>query len=121
METLNSASLIGAAKRVVIKIGSALLVDAATGLLRADWLAGLADDIAMLKADGKEVLIVSSGSIALGRRVLGFPSDALSSAMYMSGIQHPPISQANRIRRSGIASRSFYPEGRHYRYLSFPC
>ena len=78
METLNSASLIGAAKRVVIKIGSALLVDAATGLLRADWLAGLADDIAMLKADGKEVLIVSSGSIALGRRVLGFRSGALS-------------------------------------------
>ena len=78
METLNSASLIGAAKRVVIKIGSALLVDASTGLLRADWLAGLADDIAMLKADGKEVLIVSSGSIALGRRVLGFPSGALS-------------------------------------------
>ena len=78
METLNSASLIGAAKRVVIKIGSALLVDAATGRLRADWLAGLADDIAMLKADGKEVLVVSSGSIALGRRVLGFSSGSLN-------------------------------------------
>ena len=78
METVNSASLIGGAKRIVIKIGSALLVDGATGLLRRDWLADLADDVAMLKADGKEVLIVSSGSIALGRRVLGFPDGTLS-------------------------------------------
>ena len=78
METLNSATLIGEAKRIVIKIGSALLVDAATGLLRRDWLADLAKDVAMLKADDKEVLLVSSGSIALGRRVLGFPSGALS-------------------------------------------
>mgnify|MGYP002525236821 CR=1 FL=1 len=78
METVNSASLIGAAKRIVIKIGSALLVDAESGLLRRDWLANLAKDVAMLKADGKEVLIVSSGSIALGRRVLGFSDGALS-------------------------------------------
>ncbi len=78
METLTSASVIGAAKRLVIKIGSALLVDRATGLLKRDWLADLAIDVAMLKADGKEVLIVSSGSIALGRRVLGFPEGTLS-------------------------------------------
>lgn len=78
METVNSASLIGGAKRIVIKIGSALLVDGATGLLRRDWLADLADDVAMLKARDKEVLIVSSGSIALGRRVLRFPNGALS-------------------------------------------
>ncbi|MHA1128305.1 MAG: glutamate 5-kinase, partial [Alphaproteobacteria bacterium] len=78
METVTSASLIGAAKRIVIKIGSALLVDSATGLLKRDWLADLADDVAMLKADGKEVLIVSSGSIALGRRVLGFSDGPLS-------------------------------------------
>ena len=78
METVNSASRIDGAKRIVIKIGSALLVDGATGLLRRDWLADLAEDVAMLKADGKEVLVVSSGSIALGRRVLGFPKGALS-------------------------------------------
>ena len=78
METVSSASLIGGAKRIVIKIGSALLVDASTGLLRRDWLADLAQDVAMLKAEGKEVLIVSSGSIALGRRVLGFPKGTLS-------------------------------------------
>lgn len=78
METVTSASLIGAANRIVIKIGSALLVDAGTGALRREWLADLARDVAMLKAKGKEILIVSSGSIALGRKVLGFSNGALS-------------------------------------------
>jgi len=77
METVTSANLIGAAKRIVIKIGSALLVDAETGDLRHEWLANLARDVAMLKADGKEVLIVSSGSISLGRQVLGFEASVL--------------------------------------------
>ncbi|MDF1873450.1 glutamate 5-kinase [Vannielia sp.] len=69
------ASLSGT-KRLVVKIGSALLVDAATGL-RRDWLAALADDIAALRAAGTEVLLVSSGSIALGRRVLSLGVEAL--------------------------------------------
>lgn len=59
------------ARRVVIKIGSALLVDHATGSLRADWLAALADDVVWLKGQGADVVLVSSGSIALGRGVLG--------------------------------------------------
>ncbi|MEM6307813.1 MAG: glutamate 5-kinase, partial [Pseudomonadota bacterium] len=58
------------AKRLVVKIGSALLVDTATGQLRSDWLASLADDIAWLKGQGADVVVVSSGSIALGRSVL---------------------------------------------------
>lgn len=57
------------ARRLVVKIGSALLVDRATGL-REDWLTGLAADTAWLRGQGIEVLLVSSGSIALGRRVL---------------------------------------------------
>ena len=57
-------------KRLTIKIGSALLVDK-TGKLRAAWLADLAADIAALKAGGCEVVIVSSGAIALGRGLLG--------------------------------------------------
>jgi len=57
------------ARRVVVKIGSALLVDA--NGLRQTWLRGLAEDIAALRAGGAEVVIVSSGSIALGRAVLG--------------------------------------------------
>lgn len=62
--------------RIVIKIGSALLVDRDTGL-RADWLRGLAADIADLRARGADVIVVSSGSIALGRRVLGMASGTL--------------------------------------------
>lgn len=63
-------------KRVVIKIGSALLVDRGSGI-RKDWLDAISDDIAALKARGADVLVVSSGAIALGRTVLDMPSGAL--------------------------------------------
>jgi glutamate 5-kinase len=66
------------AKRLVVKIGSALLVDAATGALRQDWLTSLAADVAQIKARGADVILVSSGSIALGRGVLGLPQAALA-------------------------------------------
>ncbi|WP_322892454.1 MULTISPECIES: glutamate 5-kinase [unclassified Yoonia] len=66
------------AKRLVVKIGSALLVDAATGALRQDWLTSLAADVAAIKARGTQVILVSSGSIALGRGVLGLPQAALA-------------------------------------------
>lgn len=65
------------AKRVVVKIGSSLLVDAETGRLRRSWLEAMAEDIARLKGRGQEVLIVSSGAIALGRRALGLHKNAL--------------------------------------------
>ncbi|EHS50712.1 Glutamate 5-kinase [Rhizobium sp. PDO1-076] len=63
-------------KRIVIKIGSALLVDRASGLNKA-WLDAICDDIAALKARGTDVLVVSSGAIALGRTVLDLPKGAL--------------------------------------------
>ena len=63
-------------RRIVIKIGSALLVDSRTGLKRG-WLENLSADIAALRASGVEVLVVSSGAVALGRTVLGTPSGAL--------------------------------------------
>lgn len=63
-------------KRVVIKIGSALLVDRASGI-RKTWLDAICDDIAALKSRGTDVLVVSSGAIALGRSVLSMPSGAL--------------------------------------------
>ena len=56
-----------AAKRIVIKLGSALIVDGQSGKLRSDWLKTLGDDIARLTSAGKEVVIVSSGAAALGR------------------------------------------------------
>ena len=66
------------AKRIVVKIGSALLVDLNSGALRQQWLASLAQDIAWLRAKGIDVVIVSSGSIALGRAVLGLGPTALT-------------------------------------------
>jgi glutamate 5-kinase len=64
------------ARRLVVKVGSALLVDRATGL-RVDWLRTLAQDVARLRARGTQVILVSSGSIALGRGVLGLPPGSL--------------------------------------------
>jgi glutamate 5-kinase len=64
-------------RRITIKIGSALLVDKA-GKLRAEWLAQLAQDVAGLKAEGKEIVIVSSGAIALGRGLLGLSALSLT-------------------------------------------
>jgi len=65
------------ARRIVIKIGSSLLVDNAAGVLRGAWLNALTDDIAGLRAQGKEVIVVSSGAIALGRNALGLPKGPL--------------------------------------------
>lgn len=59
------------ARRVVVKVGSALLVEAASGRLNRAWLETLASDVARLRARGQDVLLVSSGAIALGRRNLG--------------------------------------------------
>ncbi|NAZ36801.1 glutamate 5-kinase [Rubellimicrobium sp. CFH 75288] len=64
------------ARRVVVKIGSALLVDRSTGL-REGWLRALAADVARLRGRGAQVVLVSSGSIALGRAVLGLPAGSL--------------------------------------------
>ena len=69
---------LSSSKRLVIKVGSALLVDRDTGALRADWLRALALDVAEIKARGTDVILVSSGSIALGRAVLGLPSGTLA-------------------------------------------
>jgi len=63
-------------RRVVIKVGSSLLVDPVNGL-RVEWLAALGDDIAALRARSADVLVVSSGAIALGRGVLGLSRGAL--------------------------------------------
>ena len=65
------------ARRLVVKIGSALVVDAAAAEPRVAWLAGLAADIAELRGRGTEVIVVSSGAIALARRKLGLTSRRL--------------------------------------------
>ena len=58
-------------KRLIVKIGSVLLVDEATGDLRAAWLAALCEDVARLRESGVDVVLVSSGAIAVGRSQLG--------------------------------------------------
>ncbi|MET3615301.1 glutamate 5-kinase [Rhizobium aquaticum] len=65
-----------ACKRIVIKIGSALLVDRKSGLKKA-WLDAVCEDIAALRKAGVEVLVVSSGAIAMGRTVLDLPPGIL--------------------------------------------
>ena len=66
-----SGSTLRGVKRLVVKIGSALLVEESRGEIRRAWLDALADDVAALRKHGTEVLLVSSGAIAVGRHHLG--------------------------------------------------
>ncbi|WP_290995370.1 glutamate 5-kinase [Hyphomicrobium sp.] len=65
------------ARRIVVKIGSALLTDRTTGRIKSAWLNSLLDDVAELAKAGKEIVLVSSGSIALGRHALKLPKGPL--------------------------------------------
>jgi glutamate 5-kinase len=64
-------------RRIVVKVGSSLLVDSSAGGLKREWLASLAADIAGLHSGRRDVLVVSSGAIALGRSVLRLSAGAL--------------------------------------------
>lgn len=68
---MDSGQEVARARRVVIKVGSALVVDAEAGAPDRAWLAGFAADAARMRARGQQVLVVSSGAVALGRRRLG--------------------------------------------------
>lgn len=65
-------------KRIVVKVGSSLLVDQKAGRIHHDWLAGLATDLSRLAASGVQIAVVSSGAIALGRAILKLPAGSLS-------------------------------------------
>lgn len=73
----SSSNPLARARRVVVKVGSALLVDAASGRLNRAWLETLVEDVVRLRKQGREVILVSSGAIALGRRHLGLPKGPL--------------------------------------------
>jgi glutamate 5-kinase len=64
-------------RRIVVKVGSSLLVDSQAGKLKEVWLASLADDLAALHGNKRDLLVVSSGAIALGRAVLKLPAGPL--------------------------------------------
>jgi len=93
------------ARRLVVKIGSALLVDRDTGALRAAWLDALVEDIAAHRARGADVVIVSSGSIALGRAMLGLAPGALSLE------QSQAAAAVGQIRLAQAYSAALAPHG----------
>ena len=74
----HAAQALQNAKRLVIKVGSALLMQGQSGALNKDWLAALTDDIAAARQAGKDIVLVSSGAIALGRGALSLPDGALT-------------------------------------------
>jgi glutamate 5-kinase len=71
-----SAALIKAARRITVKVGSSLLVDSKGDGVRRDWLASLAADLGKVRANGRQVVLVSSGAVALGRRRLSLKHSA---------------------------------------------
>ena len=74
---VNPGSPLPLARRVVVKVGSALLVDQESGRLNRSWLETLIEDLLRLRRRGQQVILVSSGAIALGRRQLGLARGAL--------------------------------------------
>ena len=74
---MSATPTLAAFRRIVVKVGSSLLVDQTAGLLKHEWLEALVDDLAELHRRGADVLAVSSGSIALGRTVLKLPKGPL--------------------------------------------
>lgn len=95
-------------RRIVVKIGSSLLVDAEAGRVKEAWLASLVEDVAKLHAEQREVLIVSSGAIALGRSILKLPKGALklddSQAAAAVGQIELARTWSEALRRQGISS-----------------
>jgi glutamate 5-kinase len=71
------SSPLGASRRIVVKVGSALLVDSQSGRINRPWLHALIEDLLRLRARGQQVILVSSGAIALGRRELKLPHGSL--------------------------------------------
>ena len=76
-EKRRTTASLTSAKRLIVKIGSALLVDEESGGIRRKWLDALADDVAALRERGTDVILVSSGAIAVGRRHLGLATGTL--------------------------------------------
>ena len=91
------------ARRIVVKIGSALLTDQAKGTLNAAWLASLMDDVAGVVKSGKDVVLVSSGAIALGRQALGLPEGLLELEQSQAAAAVGQISLAHAYQEMGQA------------------
>jgi glutamate 5-kinase len=77
LATMTATPVLADFRRIVVKVGSSLLVDATAGRVKEEWLTSLAEDLAALHRDKRDLLIVSSGAIALGRSVLRLPPGLL--------------------------------------------
>ncbi|MGB8602425.1 MAG: glutamate 5-kinase [Rhizomicrobium sp.] len=93
-----------AASLIVVKVGSSLIVDAKAGTARRDWLKSLCADIAGLKREGKDVILVSSGAVALGRRVLGLKEGVLRLE------ESQAAAAAGQVRLAGAYAEMFRAE-----------
>jgi len=102
------SDILASSHTIVVKVGSSLLIDAKTGGLRREWLKSLSADIAQLKSEGKEVVLVSSGAIALGRRALKLKSGLLkleeSQAAAAAGQVRLAGAYADILARDGIVA-----------------
>lgn len=81
MTAIQASDVLQNAKRIVIKIGSVLIAEPGSDKIRGGWFRALSEDIALLKEQGREVIIVSSGGVALGRKTLGIPLDTPPSSI----------------------------------------
>lgn len=90
----DAASALAGARRVVIKIGSALLIPRDGAGVAVDWLAGLAQDIAAQRAEGRQVIVVSSGAVALGRRRLGLEPGGLADKQAAAAVGQSQLMHA---------------------------
>ena len=98
------SNALAAYRRLTVKIGSATIVDSATGRVRTEWLAALAEDLATLHKQGISLVVVSSGAIALGRGLLGL------SAVNLTLEQQQAAASAGQIALSQAWAESL---GRH--------
>ena len=85
------AALMKAARRITVKVGSSLLVDASGDGVRRDWLRSLGEDIERLREGGKQTAIVSSGAVALGRRLLSLKKSARLSSKQATAAAGQPL------------------------------
>ena len=91
------------ARRIVVKIGSALLTDQKTGRIKSDWLNSFMDDVAELARAGKDIVLVSSGSIALGRHALKLPKGPLELEQSQAAASVGQISLAHAYQELAAA------------------
>ena len=93
-------------RRIVVKVGSSLLIDSAAGEVRRAWLEALADDLAELHREGRDVLVVSSGAIALGRSTLELLRGALKLEESQAAGRPPDRAGPNLVRGARASTTS---------------